>query len=116
LADDMNDLRYLLRLSLETQGSFEVVGEASNGREAVQMAELHQPDVILLDVAMPVMDGLEAIPQIRELSPSTKIVMLTGFSTPALARKALDLGADLYLQKSVALVDLSTSLMDVCAA
>lgn len=116
IADDMPDLRYLLRLSLEMQGSFEVVAEASNGREAVHLAEQHKPDVVVLDVAMPVMDGLEAIPQIRELSPDTKIVMLTGFNAPGLEKKALSLGADLYLQKSIALLDVSTSLLEICAA
>jgi YesN/AraC family two-component response regulator len=102
-----------LRLTLELDGRFEIVGEAANGKEAVQLAADEHPDVVILDLAMPVMDGMEAIPQIREVSPETKIVMLTGFDSGRLSEQAMSLGAHAYLEKSLALLDISSTLIEV---
>ncbi len=113
LADDVEELRFLLAMSLERAGGFEVVGQARNGLEAIEQARLHHPDVMVLDLSMPVMDGLEAIPAIREASPQTKIVMLTGFDAPMLADRARALGANAYLEKSLALIDISSTLLKV---
>jgi DNA-binding NarL/FixJ family response regulator len=115
LADDMDDLRFLLALSLERAGGFEVVGHATNGVEAIDVAKQTQPDVLVLDLAMPVMDGMEAIPQIREVAPDTKIVMLTGFDSGDLSAHARTLGAHAYLEKSLALIDISSTLQEVCS-
>jgi DNA-binding NarL/FixJ family response regulator len=114
LADDMDDLRFLLALSLERAGGFEIVGHATNGIEAIELAESEKPDVVVLDLAMPVMDGMQAIPKIREVSPETRIVMLTGFDSGRLAEQAMSLGAHAYLEKSLALIDISTTLIEVC--
>jgi two-component system, chemotaxis family, chemotaxis protein CheY len=114
LADDMDDLPFLLALSLERAGGFEIVGHATNGIEAIKLAESEKPDVVVLDLAMPVMDGMEAIPKIREVSPETRIVMLTGFDSGRLAEQAMSLGAHAYLEKSLALIDISTTLIEVC--
>lgn len=114
LADDMDDLRFLLALSLERAGGFEIVGHAANGIEAIDRTEETQPDVVVLDLAMPVMDGMEAIPRIQQVSPDTKIVMLTGFDSGALAEQAMALGAHAYLEKSLALIDISSTLQEVC--
>ena len=62
VADDLEDSRYLVRRFLERSGQFVVVAEASNGKQAVELVEQHTPDLALLDLAMPVMDGLEALP------------------------------------------------------
>ncbi|MBV8296744.1 MAG: response regulator, partial [Acidimicrobiia bacterium] len=71
LADDSDDVRDMLRMALEWDGRFDVVGEAGNGEEAVRLVSEHQPDAIFLDLVMPVLDGLKAIPRIRASSPET---------------------------------------------
>lgn len=113
IADDAPDIRLLLKMYL-TDSRLEVVGEATNGAEAVEMARNEQPEAIILDLAMPVMDGLEAIPLIKEASPETKIVVLSGFDAERMAEKALGLGAETYLQKGVALGDISQTLWNLC--
>lgn len=113
IADDAAEIRLLLRMYL-TGNKLEVVGEATNGKEAVDIATTQQPDAVILDLAMPVMDGLEAIPLIKQASPESKIVVLSGFDADRAARTALDLGAERYLQKGVALGDISQLLWDLC--
>jgi PAS domain S-box-containing protein len=110
LADDAEDIRLLLRLSLTTSDGFEVVGEAGDGEQAALLAAEHQPDVILLDLSMPVMDGLQAIPEIRRVSPGTRIVVLSGFDGARMKPVALELGADAYLEKGEAMADLVATL------
>lgn len=99
LADDTAMIRMLLRGVLESDGSVEVTGEAANGAEAVAMAARDQPDVILLDLAMPVMDGLQAIPEIRRCSPRTRIVVLSAFDAAEMEQRAVHAGAMAYLAK-----------------
>ena len=113
IADDAPDIRLLLKMYL-TDSRLEVIGEATNGAEAVEMAGIEKPDAVILDLAMPVMDGLEAIPLIKEASPSTKIVVLSGFDADRMAERALSLGAETYLQKGVALGDISQMLWNLC--
>lgn len=113
IADDAPDIRLLLRMYL-TDSRIEVVGEATNGSEAVDMAGSHHPDAVILDLAMPVMDGLQAIPLIKEKSPDTKIVVLSGFDADRMAERALGLGAETYLQKGVALGDIAQMLWNLC--
>ena len=113
IADDAADIRLLLRMYL-SDSRLEVVGEATNGAEAVELAAAEKPDAVILDLAMPVMDGLEAIPLIRERSPATKIVVLSGFEAERMAERAISLGADTYLQKGVALGDISQMLWNLC--
>lgn len=99
IADDAEDIRLLLRVQLTSQLAADVVMEVATGRDAVLAATEHQPDVILLDVAMPGGDGLSAIPGIRAASPRTKIIMLSGFAAGELAEAALQAGADAYIEK-----------------
>jgi len=99
LADDADDLRLLLRVQLGGTGNIEVVGEASTGLGAVEVAARTKPDAILLDLAMPGGNGLDAIPEIRRVSPDTRIVVLSGFSREHLGRQAVDAGADAYVEK-----------------
>ena len=77
VVDDEDDVRALVRYLLQQTDGFEVVGEAANGREAVDLAAAERPDIVLLDLRMPVMDGADAIPQIREQCPDTRIVVFT---------------------------------------
>src|SRR6476660_832563 len=85
IADDVQDLRSMLRLALELSGRFTVVGEAMNGAHAVELATMYKPDLALLDLSMPALDGLEALPQILDVSPDTKVVVLSGFEEARMA-------------------------------
>lgn len=114
LADDTDDLRALLRLAVESDGGFTVVGEARTGVEAISEVVSTHPAAILLDLAMPVMDGLQAIPEIRAQSPDTKIVVLSAFDTSAMAREALHAGAHAYVQKGASPATITSTLRDVC--
>ena len=113
IADDAPDIRLLLKMYL-TDTRLEVVGEATNGQEAVDLAGSEKPDAVILDLAMPVMDGLEAIPLIKKASPGTKIVVLSGFDADKMAERAMGLGAETYLQKGVALGDIGQMLWNLC--
>ena len=113
LADDVFDLRFMVKLALERSGRFQVVAEAENGDEAVAMAAQHQPDLVLLDVSMPVKDGLEALPDIRSVSPNAKVVMLSGFEASRLASTALQSGASAYLEKGIPPGELVDELLKV---
>ena len=93
VVDDTPDLRDLLTMALERTGEFEVVAQAENGRQAVDVAASVGPDLVLLDVAMPVMDGLEALPLVRRTCPEAIVVMLSGFGASEMTTKALSGGA-----------------------
>jgi len=91
----------VLRLLVAADGRLEVVGEAVNGQEAVELAERLQPDAIILDVAMPVMTGLEALPLLRERSPHSLVVIYAGGSRSENEPVALAAGAASYFEKGV---------------
>lgn len=114
IADDTPDIRLALRYTLSPGRGFEVVGEAANGEEAIKLSEMQQPDVILLDLAMPVMDGLQAIPEIRRRAPETKIVALSGYGADQMAAEAMDCGAHAYIEKGTAVGKLIAMLGDLC--
>jgi len=99
IVDDHPVVRDGLSAVLETQADFEVVGEASDGREAVAQVEQLQPDVVLLDLDMPVMDGLEALRRIIQLRPQTKVIIFTVFDTDERILAAVRAGAQGYLLK-----------------
>jgi DNA-binding NarL/FixJ family response regulator len=100
IVDDVPALRELFRLAL-AEPRFQVVGEAGDGVEAVQIARETRPDVILLDVSMPRMDGLQAIPLLHEASPGTRILMLSAFNDATMAARAISRCATAYLEKGV---------------
>ncbi|MGH2806162.1 MAG: response regulator [Actinomycetota bacterium] len=99
LVDDVDDLRILFRTAFTRDPRFEVVGEAADGYEAIAQAKATQPDVIVLDIAMPKMNGLKAIPLLHEASPGSKILVLSGFDTARVAAKALELTASAFIEK-----------------
>ena len=113
IADDTPDIRMLLRTTLEADGRFEVVGEAADGGQAIEVAGATLPDVVVLDLAMPVMDGLQAIGPILETSPESKIVILSGFNSAEMAPEALDRGAHAYLEKGVSGPQVVDALLQV---
>jgi DNA-binding NarL/FixJ family response regulator len=99
--DDTTDIRELLSLVLTRSGML-VVGEAGDGRAGVDVVREERPDVVLLDLAMPVMDGIEALPLIRELVPDARIIVLSAFAG-AVSEQVLEWGADGYLLKGTPL-------------
>lgn len=99
LADDVPELRRLIRHVLEWSDRFEVIGEADDGRAAIELVRTLTPDLVLLDISMPVMDGMEALPRILEASPTTKVIMLSGFEAGRVAQSAISLGAAGYIEK-----------------
>ena len=116
LVDDAVEVRTLVRARLRLSHLIEVVGEGGTGHDAIDLAERLQPDLVLLDVSMPGMDGLEALPQIRQRSPGSRVVMYSGFAEEGLAQKALDLGATAFIQKSASLDSLAQDLLDLLGA
>lgn len=101
LVDDAVELRVLIRRALEASGRYEVVGEAGDGLEAIELAALLRPDLVLLDLSMPRMDGLEALPALREASPAAAVVVLSGHAQELAAESALAAGAVAYLEKGL---------------
>ncbi|HET7490199.1 MAG TPA: PAS domain S-box protein [Acidimicrobiales bacterium] len=100
VVDDASGLRTLLRKMLERTGRFTVIGEAEDGAEAVVLADRLQPDLVLLDLAMPVMDGLEALPRIKEVANAARVVVLSGFAASRMSAEVASLGADGYIEKT----------------
>jgi two-component system, NarL family, response regulator NreC len=113
LADDHTVVRKGLRLLLESQEGFEVIADACDGRETVALAEQHQPDVVVLDVAMPILNGIEAARQISAKFPNTAIVFLSMHSDEGYVLKALKSGARAYLLKDSAEYDLIAAIKAV---
>ena len=113
LVDDSEDLRTLLRLKMESWSRYEVVGEAGDGQQAVELAAERQPDLVMLDLAMPVMDGLQALPLIRKAVEGVRVVVLSGFDQTVMAGKARAAGADGYLEKGVPMDELARTLDEV---
>lgn len=104
LVDDHRMLRDGLRRSLEEHG-FEVVGEADDGQEGVRMAVALKPDVVLMDVSMPILDGVEATRQLRLLAPASQVVMLTMHADGDVMARAIQAGAIGYLVKDCSTED-----------
>jgi DNA-binding NarL/FixJ family response regulator len=106
LVDDIPELRELIRYGMEEDPGFEVVGEAGDGRSAIEGIAKTRPAAVLLDLSMPDMDGLQAIPQIREGDPDVAIIVLSGFSADRMGGPALERGADGYVEKGTPIQEL----------
>jgi DNA-binding NarL/FixJ family response regulator len=111
IVDDHAVVRQGLITFLELQDEIEVVGEASNGKEAIQKVQELEPDVVLMDLVMPVMDGLTAIKQIKQLRPSTEVIALTSFADDEKVFTAIRSGATGYLLKDVQPNDLVKAVL-----
>lgn len=99
LCDDVALQRALLRHELEEDGDLVVVGEADNGVDGVRLAEVLQPDIVVLDLAMPGLDGLEALSQMRSVQSPPAILVYSGFEAGTMRDRVLALGASRYLVK-----------------
>jgi DNA-binding NarL/FixJ family response regulator len=112
IADDLASTRRFLRAVLEDDDTFEVVGEATNGVQAVAMADALQPDIVLLDVGMPEMDGPDALAGILAAAPAAKVVILSGLNERAV-QPLLDAGATTFVPKGIAPLDLLARLQTI---
>jgi DNA-binding NarL/FixJ family response regulator len=115
LVDDVPELRELIRLGMEEDPGFEVVGEAGDGRSALEGIAETSPAAVLLDLSMPDMNGFEAIPQIRENVPDVAIIVLSGFSAERMGPPAIDRGADGYIEKGTPIQDLRDAIRHAVA-
>jgi DNA-binding NarL/FixJ family response regulator len=116
ICDDQAGFRQVVAVVLSLDPDVEVVGEAADGREAIRIVGELRPDVLLLDVAMPVLDGLEALPLIRAASPETRVVMLTGVASDTFRDRAAAGGAALFIEKGTNIQDVVRAVADVCGA
>jgi DNA-binding NarL/FixJ family response regulator len=99
LAEDHTELRTTIRLFLGLLKNVEVVFEAKNGREAIDAVQQHQPDVLVMDVRMPELDGLAAARQIANLSLPTRVILITSFKGPDIVQAVIDAGAHGFVSK-----------------
>jgi NarL family two-component system response regulator LiaR len=113
VVDDQNVVRDGVVTMLSFQTDMEVVGEAQDGFQAIEIAKQSKPDVVLLDMAMPLQDGLATIPKIKELLPDVRILVLTSFAESDLVYKAIKAGALGYLLKDTTRLQLIQSVRDV---
>ncbi len=113
VADDHALLRQALRMMLESQEGLEVVGEATNGRDAVDSAEQLMPDVVLMDMVMPGLNGIDATRQILKRSPSTKVLILTAYLEDERLLQALRAGASGYVVKNSDMEELLLAIQSV---
>lgn len=113
IADDHRLFREGLRLILSREGGIDIVGEATNGLQTIEVVSDLQPDVVLLDITMPGMDGIEVIRPVKEKSPETKPLMLTARMDEPMIFKALKAGAKGYLSKDACVSDLIKAIQAV---
>jgi len=115
VVDDAANLRELLTVLLEVEDDFEVVAAVGDGAQALAKADELEPDIVLLDIAMPVMDGFAALPQLRRRLPEASIVIFSAYEQREQAEKALKYGADIYLEKGTSVVNLVTRIRELRA-
>jgi DNA-binding NarL/FixJ family response regulator len=113
LADDHNVVRQGFRALLEAEPDIAIVGEARTGREAVQLAKKLRPDVVVMDIAMPRLNGLEATRQITKDMPSTRVLILSSYSEDEYVHQLGEAGAAGYLLKETAVMDLLNAIREV---
>ena len=112
IADDNPQVRQELRTLLPLAADIQIVGEAADGREAIRLAQALQPDVVLMDLEMPVLDGYEATRQIKAGSPSCRVVALTVHGYDAARQKASQSGVDVFLVKGVSVETLVQAISE----
>ena len=101
IVDDAADIRMLVRLQLELDARFAVVGEGADGIEGLELIERERPDLVLLDLAMPNMDGLEVLEELHRRAWDRPVVVFSGFANQAMIDKAMALGARSYVKKGL---------------
>lgn len=115
LADDHKLLRAGLKLLLQRNPGMQVVGEAADGKQTIQLFEQLQPDILLLDLSMPAMDGIECLKEIKSRYPESKVIVLTMHEDESYIKRAMEAGASAYVPKSAADTDLFKAIEAVQA-
>jgi DNA-binding NarL/FixJ family response regulator len=106
IVDDAADIRMLVRLQLDLDARFAVVGEAADGLEGLDVIDRERPDLVLLDLAMPNMDGLEVLEELHRRKWERPVVVFSGFANQAMIDKAMSLGAASYVKKGLDIADI----------
>lgn len=115
LIDDAAEVRELLKTQFRLSGLLTIVAVGVDGVDAIGLAHRHRPDLLLLDLSMPAMDGIDALPGILTVSPETCIVVYTGFDSNGLADRAIELGAAAFLEKSIPVEQIAGRLVTILA-
>ncbi|HZT90416.1 MAG TPA: response regulator transcription factor [Gaiellaceae bacterium] len=115
IADDQRLFAEALEAILSTDGRLTVVGRATDGREALELAREHRPDVVLMDISMPLMDGIDATKAIREELPETRVIVLTGSAATDDVSRARSAGASSYVTKDQIAGDLVRAILEAAA-
>lgn len=115
IADDVQALRVLWRELLGEDDEIQVVGDAGDGAAAIEGVRELRPDVLVLDLSMPRVDGLEVIRTLRDEVPETKVVVASGFSAGRLAPLAMELGAVAYFEKGAPVDELRDAVLGACS-
>ena len=115
ICDDADAVRRLLRLIIELDPDLRVVGEARDGREAIIESTRLEPDVVLLDLSMPGLSGLEALPMIKASAPAARVIVFTGLSGSFIEKEVIDAGADRFLQKGALPTAITSAVKEVYA-
>ena len=116
VVDDAANLRDLLTVLLEVEDDFEVVAAVGDGAQALAKADELEPDIVLLDIAMPVMDGYAALPELRRRLPNASIVIFSAYEQREQAEKALSYGAATYIEKGTSVINLVAQLRELRAS
>lgn len=116
IVDDAEDLRALVRVQLQLDGRFVIVGEAGDGIDALALIDEAAPDLVVLDLAMPRMDGLEVLQELQNRQWRSPVVVFSGFGSQAMIDQALALGAAGYIKKGTDLQDVPDLLADAVAS
>jgi DNA-binding NarL/FixJ family response regulator len=116
ICDDQPGFRQLLSVVLGLHEDIEVVGEAEDGVGVVKVVAEVAPDVLLLDVAMPERDGIEALPEIKSASPGTDVVMLTAFGSESVRKRAFAAGASGFIEKGADVDAIVAQVLEACAS
>ncbi len=115
ICDDYDAYRFTMHAIFGGDDRFSIVGEAVNGRQAIDRCQELQPDVVVLDIAMPEMDGMTALPHIREACPDARIVMHSAFTERSVAEDAARLGASGYLEKGADVTSIVDTITAACS-
>lgn len=115
IVDDHTMVRQGLRLALEIQADFKIIGEAKNGTEAIRLIQEHRPDVVLLDLNMPELNGIEVTQAVRRLAPRTRILILSGLQADAHVFATIEAGVDGYIVKDASTTELAAAIRYVAA-
>jgi CheY-like chemotaxis protein len=116
LCEDDEDQRKVIRVSLESDHEIRIVGEAGDGRTAVELISRTQPDVVVLDLGLPGLDGIDAIPLIRDCSPASQIVVFSGFQASQWSSLAMRLGVARYIEKGAGMEVVRKVVKEVASA